>query len=129
MFEQYGAAMYLRALFTARPVREALKMGLTLGVSVSFFVSVVNSQVYTVYKYIYIYIYFLCMHIFSTIFALTYTDKWIYFFSTKGAIISEAFSHTFLHDLLKKRRTSLTGLSSLLFSYYSSNCNRSTVIL
>lgn len=41
------------------------------------------------------------MHIFITIFALTYMDKWIYFFSTKGAIITEAFSHTFLHDLLK----------------------------
>lgn len=47
--------MYLRALFTARPVWEALEMGLTLGVSVSFFVSVVNSQVYTVYKYIYLF--------------------------------------------------------------------------
>lgn len=40
------------------------------------------------------------MHIFITIFALTYGQMDL-FFSTKGAIITEAFSHTFLHDLLK----------------------------
>lgn len=59
------------------------------------------------------------MHIFITIFALTYGQMDL-FFSTKGANITEAFSHTFLHDLLKN---SSTGLSSLLlFSYYSLNC-------
>lgn len=59
------------------------------------------------------------MHIFITIFALTYGQMDL-FFSTKGAMISEAFSHTFLHDLLK-----IPGLLSfLLFPEYSLNyCN------
>lgn len=68
------------------------------------------------------------MHIFSTIFALTYTDKWIYFFSTKGAIITEAFSHTFLHDLLKKKKNFLnwsviSTLLLLLLELQSKHCN------
>lgn len=99
--------------------------GLTLGVSVSFFVSVVNSQVYTVYKYIYLFsLYAYIQYYFCTD---LYGQMDLFFFSTKGAIITEAFSHTFLHDLLKKNNflnwSVISTLLLLLLELQSKHCN------
>lgn len=93
-----------------------------LRITVYFSVSVVYSQVFTEYKYIhtYIYIFFVC--IYSLLFLHWLTERWVYFFSTKGATILEAFSHTFLHDLLKIPQL-VCHLSSL------NCCNWNTVIL
>lgn len=50
----------------------------------------------------YIYLFSLYAYILDYFCTDLRTDGFI--FSTKGAIVTEAFSHTFLHDLLKKKK-------------------------
>lgn len=99
--------------------------GFALQVYVSFFVSVVNGQVYTVYKYINIYLFSLYAYIHYYFCTDLRTDGFIFFH--KGCYyIGGLLPHLFAW-LAQNSSTCLSSL--LLFSYYSLNCcNWSTVI-